>query len=433
MTIVLVVLALLLANALFVAAEFAVVGAPRTAVATRARQGDRLARRLLDVLSSPVKQDRYIATAQLGITLASLGLGMYGEHTLAAWLEPRLEGLGIENVVSVHGIASVMAIAALTYLHIFLGEMIPKAVALSHAEATARFIFGPMRVFLALFFPFVILLNAIGNAGLRLFGIRRQVNEVERAYTPEELQIIVAESEQGGALRAESGKLLRELFEFGDLTAGEAMVPRVRVAGLPIGATPEELRPRLLRHRRTRYPVYEGDLDHILGLVHVRDLLRLLRAGQPLSAANLRPIPAVPQTAALDEVLETMQRTQAHVAVVIDEHGGTAGILSLEDLFEEVVGEIDEGAPSAPAIVAHPDGAVTAAGTLRLDELGAHFHVDLEHEEVDSVSGLVLERLGRPPVVGDTVEYERLRLRVLAVSGKGVKTVRAWLEGAMEE
>jgi CBS domain containing-hemolysin-like protein len=422
--IILVVLALLLANALFVAAEFAVVGASRTAVETRARQGDRLAAKLLEILTSPVNQDRYIATAQLGITLASLGLGMYGEHTLAHWLEPRLDRLGVGNVVAVHGTASVLAITTLTYLHIFLGEMIPKAIALSHSEATARWVYVPMRVVLAMFYPFVLMLNGVGNGLLRLMGIKRQKNPSDHAYTPEELQLIVEESEEGGALRAESGKLLRELFEFGDLTAGETMVPRVRVAGIPVGADPTELRARVARHRRTRYPVYDGDLDHIIGLIHARDVLRLLLANGPLTAADVRPIPAVPTTAPLDVVLETMQRSQAHLAVVIDEHGGTAGILSLEDLFEEVIGEIDEGLPSSPALVVNADGSVTAAGTLRLDELGAHFNLDLEHEEVDSVSGLVLERLGRPPVVGDTVEYGRLRLAVTAVSGRGVKAVR---------
>lgn len=427
MIIVLVIAALLLANALFVAAEFAVVGSPRTAVETKARQGDRLARRLLDVLTSPVKQDRYIATAQVGITLASLGLGMYGEHTLATWLEPRLARFGF-GVVAVHTLASVLAIGFLTYLHIFLGEMIPKAIALARPEATARVVFLPMRIFLAIFFPFVVSLNAIGNASLRLVGIRRQENPDERAYTPAELQIIVEESEEGGALRSESGRLLRELFEFGDRTAGEAMVPRVRVAGIPVGASPDVVRRLIAGYRRTRYPVYDGDLDHIVGMMHVKDILRRIMLEAAITTEDARPIPAVPTTATLDVVLETMQKARAHLAVVIDEHGGTEGIISLEDLFEEVVGEIDEGAPVAPALQTNPDGSVTAAGTLRLDELGASFNLDLEHEEVDSVSGLVLERLGRPPVVGDVVDYGRIRLEVTGVSGRGVKEVRAWVE-----
>jgi CBS domain containing-hemolysin-like protein len=222
--------------------------------------------------------------------------------------------------------------------------------------------------------------------------------------------------------------MLHELFEFGDRTAGEAMVPRVRVAGIPAGISAERIKTLLATHRRTRYPVYTGDLDHIVGMMHVKDVLRRLLQDERIVAADARPIPAVPTTASLDTVLESMQRAQAHMAVVIDEHGGTAGIVSLEDLFEEVVGEIDEGAPVAPPLQTHPDGSVTAAGTLRLDELGASFNLDLEHEEVDSVSGLVLERLGRPPKVGDVVDYGRIRLEVTGVSGRGVKEVRAWVE-----
>ena len=426
--IVLVVLALLCANALFVAAEFAVVGAPRPAIESRARQGDRIARRLLEILTSPTHQDRYIATAQLGITFASLGLGMYGEYRLAGWVEPPLADLGIISVAAAHVVASVIAISVLTYLHILVGEMIPKSIALANTERTARAVFLPMRIVTLAFFPFVVGLSAVGNACLRLLGIRRQENPGERAYTPAELQIIVEESEEGGALRAESGRLLRELFEFGDRTAGETMVPRVRVAGIPAGISAEGLKRLLATHRRTRYPVYAGDLDHTVGMIHVKDLLRRLLQDERITASDARPIPAVPTTATLDVVLETMQRTQAHMAVVIDEHGGTAGIISLEDLFEEVVGDIDEGHPVAPPLVVHGDGSVTAAGTLRLDELGGSFNLDLEHEEVDSVSGLVLERLGRPPVVGDVVDYGRIRLEVTGVSGRGVKEVRAWVE-----
>jgi CBS domain containing-hemolysin-like protein len=427
MTITLVIAVLLLANALFVAAEFAIVGAPRAAVEHRAREGDRLARRLLAVLTSPARQDRYIATAQLGITLASLGLGMYGEHTLATIIEPHVPLSGLERVITVHTAASIIAIAILTYFHIFIGEMVPKALALSFPERTARAVHLPMNATLRLLYPFVVGLNALGAFCLRLVGVRRQENAQDQLYTPEELAIIVEESEVGGALRAESGRLLRELFEFGDLTAVQVMVPRVRVAGVPVNATTDEIRALVNRHRRTRYPVFDGDLDHVVGMLHSKDLLRQLIAGEGIQPADLRTMPFVPETAALDDVLKTMQGTHAHMAVVIDEHGGTAGILSLEDLFEEVVGELDEGVPTAPPLTAFDDGSVRAAGTVRLDELGQHFNVELEHEDVESLSGLVLTRLGRPPNVGDVVDYGRIRLEVTATSGRGVQEVRAWL------
>jgi CBS domain containing-hemolysin-like protein len=425
MTIAAVVLALLLLNALFVAAEFAIVSAPRAAMERLSQEGDRMATRLLRTITSARAQDQYIATAQIGITLASLGLGMYGEHTLALWLEPRLASVGAGRFMTVHALASVIAVTVLSYLHIFIGEMIPKGLALSHAEVTARAVFWPMAAVRIVLLPFVLALNWIGNACLRLMGIRRQENPHELFYTPEELRLVVDESRREGAIHAEAGRILRELFEFGDLTAGQAMVPRVGVVGLPSGATPADVRRILAGSRHTRYPVFEGSLDHIVGMLHVKDLLRRLINDEPIAPTDVRRIPVVPDTTSLDDVLATMERTRAHMAVVIDEHGGTAGIISLEDLFEEVVGEIDEGAPRTPALALQPDGSVRAAGTVRLDELGRSFDVDLEHEEVESVSGLVLATLGRPPVVGDVVEYGRIRLTVTATTGRGVREVRA--------
>jgi len=426
-TVALVTFGLLLANAVFVAAEFAIIGVSRTAIEHRANQGDRLSRRILALLTSPVHQDRFIATAQLGITLASLGLGMYGEHTLAAWLEPRLELSPTNRWIAAHTLASVLAIAGLTYLHIFIGEMLPKAIALSHAERTARLLYWPMLATLGVFYPLVRALNGAGNLCLAAIGIKRREGGSDRGYTPEELQIIVEESAEGGAMRAEAGSILSELLEFGDLTAGQVMVPRVRVIGIPLNATSSQIRDVVARHHHTRYPIYDGDLDHIVGMLHVKELLQPILAGDPISTAVVRPMPVVPETSTLDVVLLTMQKSAAHLAIVIDEHGGTAGVVSLEDLFEEVVGEIDEGTPYAPPIVGAPDGSAMVAGTLRLDELGSHFDLDLTHEEVDSVSGLILAQLGRPPVVGDTVQYDRVRLEVTATIGRGVRQARAIL------
>jgi CBS domain containing-hemolysin-like protein len=416
--------ALVLFNALFVAAEFALIGAPKTTIERRAGQGDALASRIHDILTSPTQQDRYIATSQLGITVASLGLGMYGEHALAALIEPRI---GEIPFIGGATLASAIALTALTLVHIVFGEMSPKSLALQHSERVARVAYWPMRVALVLFYPFVRTAGGLAALCLRVLGVKRQENVREQSYTPEELQLIVEESQQGGALRADSGRLLRELFEFGDLTAAQVMVPRVRVVGLPVGAPPSDIRAMLLKSRHTRYPIYEGDLDHIVGMLHVKDLLRRLVLDQPVALVDVRPMPVVPETAPLDDLLATMQRGHAHMATVIDEHGGTAGVVSLEDLFEEVVGEIEEGAAGPARMVPRPDGSVMAAGTVRLDELGQYFDVTLEHPEVDSLSGLVLAILGRSPVAGDVVDYGRIRLRVTGISGRGVTEVRAWL------
>jgi CBS domain containing-hemolysin-like protein len=416
----LIITALILLNALFVAAEFAIVGAPKASIDRRAADGNKLAKAVQAVLQDPKKQDRYIATAQLGITVASLGLGMYGEHVLADAVYGVLDMRGVPAMLVSHTLASVIAVAILTYFHIVVGEMVPKSVALQRAETMALWITPPMLWIKNLLFPFVVGLNEIGNLLLRGVGVQRQVAHAEKYYTPEELQIVVQESEELGAIRSESSQMLQELFEFGDLTAGQVMVPRVRISGIELGATPAEIRELLTHSAHTRYPIYEKDLDHIVGMIHIKDLLRLLLNDAPIGPDSARALPLVPETAELDDVLETMRKERKQMVVVLDEHGGTAGIVTLEDLFEEVVGEIAEGPGGKPPVYRDAEGRLRVRGTMRIEEVGEEFDIELGHEEVDSVSGLVLTLLGRTPDVGDTVRYGRLTFEVTAVQGLGV-------------
>ena len=420
MTAFLIITVLILLNAVFVAAEFAIVGAPKASIDRRAAQGHALARAVQAVLRDPRKQDRYIATAQIGITVASLGLGMYGEHVLAEGIYGLMARPGVPALLASHTLASVLAVAILTYFHIVVGEMVPKSLALQRAETLALWITPPMLWTKNLFFPFVVGLNALGNLVLRAFGVRRQVQHSERYYTPEELQLIVQESEDLGVIRAESGQMLRELFEFGDLTATQVMVPRVRISGIALGTTSAQMRELLARSPHTRYPIYEKDLDHIVGIIHIKDILRLLLSDETIDASHARPVPLMPETAELDDVLDTMRRERTQMVVILDEHGGTAGIVTLEDRFEEVVGEIEEGPAAAPPVYRDAQGRLRVKGTMRVDEVGQEFDVDLEHEDVDSVSGLVLALLGRTPAVGDSVRFGRLEFQVTKVKGHGV-------------
>jgi CBS domain containing-hemolysin-like protein len=428
-----IIVVLLLVNAFFVVAEFAIVGVPRSAIDARAARNDRLAKLVRGVLDDPRRKDLYIATAQIGITVASLGLGMYGEHVVANWILEALGGSTSARWLAAHGFASIVAVAVLTYFHIVIGEMLPKSLALQAAERIALWLTPPMLWIQTLIYPFVITLNGIANLVLRPFHIHHERHKADQYYTSEELQLIVEESEERGALRAESSQVLQELFEFGELTAGEVMVPRVRITGIPVGAGPEELREILGHTPRTRYPVYQGDLDHIVGTYHIKDLLRLLLNGQPLTAAGARPAPVVPETALLDTVLATMRRERAQFAVVIDEHGGTSGVVTLEDLFEEVVGEIDDSPERRSGPRRDAGGRLRVPGTIRLDELGQLFDLDLVHEDVDSVSGLILTLLGRPPKIGDAVRYDRLELVVTAVKGHGVEEAAVTLRGSEDD
>ncbi len=418
---VLIIVVLILLNGLFVAAEFAIVGAPRLAIEGRARRGERLARAVQRILEHPQEQDRFIATAQLGITFASLGLGMYGEAVLAGWIGRVLEAWGPAGWAAAHAVATVASITVLTYFHIVLGEMVPKSLALQRAERTVLLITLPMIWTRTLFYPLVLGLNAVGNAVLRLLRIDRRTATHERYYTPEELQLVVQESQEAGALPVESGRLLREVLEFGDLTAGQVMAPRVRITGVPVGATPADIEPMLRANPHTRYPIYQGDLDHIIGMLHVKDLLRLMLEGTPIDPTHARPMPTVPETAPLDAVLGAMRRHRAQMALVIDEYGGTAGTITLQDLFEELVGEVHDKPVAVLDIYTDASGRLRVPGTLRLDELGEHLGVAPEHEDVDSVSGLVLALLGRSPRVGDAVRHQGLLFEVTLVRGHGVE------------
>jgi CBS domain containing-hemolysin-like protein len=420
MTALIIITLLILLNGVFVAAEFAIVGVPRASVDRRAADGNRLARLVQSVLRDPQKQDRYIATAQLGITVASLGLGMYGEHVLAEGIYHFFGDAGMPAYIASHSVASVLAVAILTYFHIVVGEMVPKSLALQRAETMALWITPPMLWLKNALYPFIVALNGLGNLTLRSFGVRRQVQHAERYYTPEELQIIVQESGELGALRSDASQMLQELFEFGDLTAGQVMVPRVRVTGIEVGTSANDVREILGTRPHTRYPIFERDLDGILGMIHIKDLLHLLMNGEPVTAAHARPLPLMPETAELDDVLDRMRKERTQMVVILDEHGGTAGIVTLEDLFEEVVGDISEGPADVPPVYRDASGRLHVPGTMRVDEVGQQFDLDVEHEDVDSVSGLVLTLLGRIPQIGDAVRYERLLFEVIAVKGHGV-------------
>ncbi|MGH9346867.1 MAG: hemolysin family protein [Vicinamibacterales bacterium] len=415
-----IVFGLIVLNGLFVAAEFAIVGAPRASIEHQASRGSLLAQRVKRVLEDARRQDRYIATTQIGITVASLGLGMYGEHVLAEWIARQLEPYDANPWIAAHAMASVAAIALLTYLHIVIGEMVPKALALQRAERTVLYVTPVILLLEAALYPLVAALNGIGNALLRLIGVHRTGAGTERYHTTEELQFIIEESQEGGLLRGESGHILRELFEFGDLTAGEAMVPRVLVAGIPVGTGPDELRDFVRRHAHTRYPVYSGDLDNIIGSLHIKDVLRLIVSNRAVTKRDARPLPYVPGPLLLDEVLAAMRRYRAQMAVVMDQHGGTAGLLTIEDLFEEVVGEIQEGKAHGP-IVRDDQGRVHVRGTVRLEEAGEAIGCTLEHPKVTTISGLVLMLLGRPASVGDVVVYHGVRIEVTAVARRGVQ------------
>lgn len=432
----LVVLLLVLLNALFVAAEFALIATSRPAMTARAEAGNASAARIVRILNHPVLMDRYVATAQLGITFASLGLGMYGEQNLSTHIESWLASAGFTGLgawLSAHAVAVVIAIMAMTYLHIVLGEMIPKSLAISRSAATALWVLRPMQLIGLVLHPLVLTLNWTGNRLLGLVGFRRQRASV---HSPQELEWLARQSQAGGLLGSESAKVFQELVEFTELTAVEAMVPRMRVTGLPLGASHEDIARLLGQRTHTRYPVFDRDLDHIVGTVHVRNLLDALSERRPLVQEDIRETAYLPENASLDDVLAAMQRVRNQMVVVMDEHGGTAGMLTMEDLYSEIVGDVEQGVADIPDILPLSGGRYRVQGTVRLNTLGDVLGVELAHPDIDTVSGLVIAELGRPPRVGDRVVWQSLRFDIMRLHGRGVAEaiVQPWqaLPGAEE-
>jgi len=418
--ILLIIVGLVLINGIFVGAEFALIRTPLVSVEALAGKGSRVARMLARILRSPRQQDRYIVTTQLGVTGASIGLGMYGEHKLAEQLVGFFEGFGSFQLPIAHSIASVLALTLCVFLHVVLGEMVPKSLALGRPQGFSLAITPLVVVLRTILFPLVIGIEWISNRLLRVLGVQRRMKENGHGVTPDDLRQIVERSSEAGALQGESGAVLSELFEFSELTAGEVMVPRVSVQGIPVGCEPDCLASILSESRHTRYPIFDGDLDHILGTAHVKDLIRLLRAGSAVERGSVRSVPFIPETSRLETVLATLQHHRTHIAVVMDEHGGTAGLVTAEDIFEEVVDIPEEGEPEVEESRVDAAGLIEAAGTLRLDELGDLLDRELEHEEADTVSGLILMLLDRPAKLDDEVEWEGLHFKVTAVEGRGV-------------
>jgi CBS domain containing-hemolysin-like protein len=372
------------------------------------------------ILDNRKRRDRYIATTQIGVSLASLGLGMYGEHVIAQWIITWLGPFNLAGWITVNTIAGIVAVALLTYVHIVLGEMVPKTLALQGATRTALYVSPVIEGLQKAVLPIVVGLGAIRNAVLRAVGVEGDVAEAERYHSTEELQIIIQESQESGLLRGESGQILRELFEFGDLTAGQVMVPRTYLVSIPVGTGSDDLRAIVRAKPHTRYPVHTGDPDNIVGSVHIKGLLRHLVLNQPVTAHDARAVPYIPMTMPLDAVLSAMRRGRSQMAVVMDEHGGTAGIVTIEDLFDEVVGEIDEGRGRTP-IWRDPSGRLLVRGTVRLKDAGDALGSSLEQAEVQTISGLVLALIGRPAAVGDVVTWNDARIEVIAVAGRGVQ------------
>jgi len=407
---------LLLANGFFVAAEFAYITARRNLLEQTRGRAAQIAVRLNKNLSLS------LAAAQLGITMASLVLGAVAEPAIASMLEPVIGFLPISESF-VHGIALVIALLIVVFLHMVVGEMAPKNIAISAPERSALAMALPFRGFIILFQPLIWLLNAVANGVLRLFGIS-PADALEVGHSAEDLAVIIATGRKEGVIEDFAHRLLTGAIIFGNLDASEVMVPRPDIQAATSDAPVAEIQELMRTTGHSRIPIHDGDLDDIVGLVHVKDLMvdDVDRDG-PLDPSLIREALVVPETAPLRSILSEMRTARSHLAVVVDEHGSTAGIITMEDIAEELVGEIaDEHDPRQQRVTVEGPGRIIAAGTVRPDEL-SRYGVRLPTGDYETIGGLVMNRLGRLPRRGDLIEDQGWRLRVRSTNGRRVGEV----------
>jgi CBS domain containing-hemolysin-like protein len=425
-------LALVAVNSFFVAVEFAVVAMRRTRIEQLVSEGHVVARLALKLIDNP---DRVIAASQLGITMASLALGWIGEETVAAIIEPPLEALlGRWSMAAAHTIGTAIAFALVTAVHIVLGEQVPKTVAVRHTEKTLLTVAGPMDWFTRIFRPLIALLDGATAAVLRLLRTKPIAGH-RVVFTQDEIKLIVRESQEGGAIEADQEEMLQKVFEFGERQVREVMIPRPDVVGIEKGASLQDLLDLFVEEKHARFPIYEENLDNIVGIVAVKDILLALAQNSMRLEGHIdrlvRPAVFVPETADVADLLTQMRTSHTQMAVILDEYGGTAGIVTVEELIEEIVGRLsDELITGEESVVRLDEMTAEIDALLRIDEVNEQLSLDLpEGEEYETLAGFILYRLQHIPAEGEVLHYPNLELKVTHMKGRKIERVQVHRTG----
>jgi len=413
---------LILLNAFFVAAEYGLVTSRRTRMVELHHQGNRRARGVLRITGNP---PRFIAAMQLGVTLTSLGIGALGEQALRKALDPLMATLA----------AILLAYLILTFFHVVIGELVPKGIALGHPEGTALAVSAPVRSFFTVAQPLIWVLMRSTEFVLRLFGLEPPGAEGE-VHSEAELKMLVSASTEHGEIEEQEQEMLYKVFDFADKEVADVMVPRPEVVAISIDLPPEEALKVTLEAPYTRYPAYRESLDNVLGILHVRDLFQAVH-DRGLAAVDieslLRPPYIVPETKDLAALLAEFRRANQHMAIVLDEYGETEGIVTLEDLLEEIVGEIeDEFDLPDESIEQVDEDTIRIDGTFPIDDFNERFHVELPVEDYHTIGGFVFGQLGRAPERGDDVSFDGMRFDVLDVEGSRINRIAVTFEERRE-
>jgi CBS domain containing-hemolysin-like protein len=418
---------LVLLNAFFVGAEFALVRSRRTRLEAMTRSGDRLARFAVRASSNI---SRILSASQLGVTLASLGLGWVAESTVGDVFASMFSHLPFAIEMELRlTLGAAVALIIVTYLHVVFGELTPKAAALNHPEALARWLAPPLLFFAWITTPFTFFLNKSSQVILRAIGQEKAGSE-EAVHSPEEIRLLVEQSQESGQMQAHDADLIDAVFEFSEKNAREVMTPRTELVALPVEATLSEVLSVVQESGLSRYPVYDESIDNIIGVVLAKDLLKLLAPRANTDAFDLpsimRPVHVIPGSREVEEVLADFKRLKEHMAVVLDEYGGTAGVVTMEDLLEEIVGEIlDEYDTSedAEAPLHTRAGETLVPGSTHIGELNEHFSLTVPDEDYTTIGGYVFGVLGRLPLVGDRVIAGGAIFTVREMDGRRIESL----------
>ena len=415
--------ALVCANGFFVSAEFSIVTLRKTRVDQLVAEGHSWARAVRRAITAP---DRYIAATQLGVTMASLALGWIAEPAVAELIQPAFARLPqYVAQTTVHSIAVAIAFTVVTAVHIVFGELAPKWVALERAETTAMIVVRPTEFFMRALWPFIHLLHATARVIVTGLGLHGEGHR-GGVHSEEELKMLVTASQEAGVLEEEEEQMLHRVFGFADLTAGQVMVPRTEIVAVAAETPREEILEMLSRTGYTRLPVYRTNMDDMLGILYATDLLRPLQRGIPINAGALaREALMVPETLRADDVLAEMRRRNVREALVIDEYGGTAGLVTFSSLMERIIGDL--GAPSGESLRIHtlPDGSAEIDGLVLVTDVNGQFDLHIDQDTYTTVGGFALGQLGRRPQLGDIVAVENRTMRVDALDG--IRVARVWL------
>jgi CBS domain containing-hemolysin-like protein len=420
--------ALVCANGFFVAAEFSIVTVRKTRIDQMIAEGHRGARAVRRAVSAP---DRYIAATQLGITMASLGLGWLAEPALATIFQPALTFLPAHLAEhTAHSIAIAVAFAIITAAEIVFGELAPKWIALERPESTAIWLVRPLELFMRVFWPFIRLVHGTAQGVIRLVGLRGADHRA-MVHSEEELKMLVTASQEAGVLEEQEEQMLHRVFGFADLAAGQVMIPRTELVAVAADTPLRDLLQTIGRSEPTRLPVYREDLDDVIGMLHLADLVKALGSGADVNAGALaREVLTVPITLGANDLLAEMRRRRVREALVIDEHGGTAGLVTFESLMERIIGEIPGEMGAQTRTVVRSDGSADIDGLALVSDTNQQFGLHIDESTYTTIGGYVLGRLGRRARVGDVIDCEGRKIRVEAIDG--LRVAKVWLSKAKQ-